>query len=169
MAFAFKASPETGTWDIAIKRATGSGASAAKSFGNASGFDCQKAVANWSDALGSRWHFVCQIRQTLAERGSLVRLFGAGRARSGRRTQASACYPFATRLDFGVAAYANNHDGIGITLHLRALVFVNPKSGHSAHSLTHDVSGLLGGADIQALIGYGRAGPGRCSACGASP
>ena len=31
VAFAFNASPETGTWDIAIKRATGSGASAAKS------------------------------------------------------------------------------------------------------------------------------------------
>src|SRR6516225_5517733 len=29
--------------------------------------DCQKAVANWSDALGSGWHFVCQIRQTLAD------------------------------------------------------------------------------------------------------
>src|SRR6516164_9687707 len=36
------------------------------------GVDCQKAVANWSDALGSRWHFVCQIRQTLAD----VRLDG---------------------------------------------------------------------------------------------
>ena len=31
------------------------------------GVDCQKAVANWSDALGSRWHFFCQIRQTLAD------------------------------------------------------------------------------------------------------
>jgi hypothetical protein len=31
------------------------------------GVDCQKAVANWFDALGSRWHFVCQIRQTLAD------------------------------------------------------------------------------------------------------
>src|SRR5215475_14378872 len=31
------------------------------------GVDCQKAIANWSDALGSRWHFVCQIRQTLAD------------------------------------------------------------------------------------------------------
>src|SRR5262249_49893302 len=31
------------------------------------GVDCQKAVANWSDALGSRWYFVCQIRQTLAD------------------------------------------------------------------------------------------------------
>src|SRR5262249_32394388 len=31
------------------------------------GVDCQKAVANWSDALGSRWHFVCQISQTLAD------------------------------------------------------------------------------------------------------
>src|SRR5215472_14180042 len=29
--------------------------------------DCQKAVANWSDALGSRWYFFCQIRQTLAD------------------------------------------------------------------------------------------------------
>jgi len=28
---------------------------------------------------------------------------------------ASACYPFGTRPDFGVAAYANNHDEIGIT------------------------------------------------------
>jgi len=34
---------------------------------------------------------------------------------SGRRTHASTCYPFATRPDFGVAAYANNHDEIGIT------------------------------------------------------
>src|SRR5262249_3521732 len=33
---------------------------------------CQKAVANWSDALGSWWHFVCQVRQTLAD----VRLDG---------------------------------------------------------------------------------------------
>jgi hypothetical protein len=28
---------------------------------------------------------------------------------------ASACYPFATRPDFGVASYANNYDGMGIT------------------------------------------------------
>jgi len=28
---------------------------------------------------------------------------------------ASACYPFATRQDFGVAAYANNHNEMGIT------------------------------------------------------
>src|SRR5262249_16113521 len=39
--------------------------------------------------------------------------------------RASACYPFATQPDFGVAADANNHDGIGITLHLRVRVFVN--------------------------------------------
>src|SRR5262249_38462627 len=31
------------------------------------GVDCQKAVANWSDALGSRWDFFCQIGQTLAD------------------------------------------------------------------------------------------------------
>jgi len=42
--------------------------------------------------------------------------FGAGRGQdSGRMPGASACYPFATRPDFGVAAYANNYDGIGIT------------------------------------------------------
>src|SRR5262249_85713 len=30
--------------------------------------DCQKSVANWPDVLdGSRWHFVEQIRQTLAD------------------------------------------------------------------------------------------------------
>jgi len=27
---------------------------------------------------------------------------------------AAACYPFATQPDFGVAAYANKRDGIGI-------------------------------------------------------
>jgi hypothetical protein len=37
VAFASNASPETGTWDIAIKCATGLVASAAKSFGNALG------------------------------------------------------------------------------------------------------------------------------------
>src|SRR5215469_7463779 len=31
------------------------------------GVDCQKAVANWPDALVSWRHFVCQIRQTLAD------------------------------------------------------------------------------------------------------
>src|SRR5262249_12398001 len=31
------------------------------------GIDCQKAVANWSDALGSRWHFVSKIGQTLTD------------------------------------------------------------------------------------------------------
>ena len=35
-------SPETGTWDNAIKRATGLGVSAAKSFGNASGLTARK-------------------------------------------------------------------------------------------------------------------------------
>jgi uncharacterized membrane protein YcjF (UPF0283 family) len=34
--------------------------------------------------------------------------FGAGNAGTG-------CYPSATQPDFGVAAYANNHDGTGIT------------------------------------------------------
>src|SRR6476620_2525418 len=36
------------------------------------GVYCEKAVANRSDALGSRWHFARQIRQTLAD----VRLHG---------------------------------------------------------------------------------------------
>jgi len=34
---------------------------------------------------------------------------------SSRMPDASACYPFATRPDFGVAVYVNNHDEIGIT------------------------------------------------------
>src|SRR5215469_13351043 len=46
---------------------------------------------------------------------------------SGRRTHASAWYPFATRPDFGVAAYANNHDGIGITCIFRVRDVVNPR------------------------------------------
>src|SRR5215813_349762 len=33
------------------------------------GVDCEKAVANRSDALGSRWHFARQIRQTLTDVG----------------------------------------------------------------------------------------------------
>ena len=45
----------------------------------------------------------------------------------GRMPDASACYPFATPLEFGVAAHADNHDGIGINLHLRVRVFVNPR------------------------------------------
>src|SRR5258707_14790791 len=36
------------------------------------GVYCEKAVANRSDALGSRWHFARQIRQTLTD----VRLHG---------------------------------------------------------------------------------------------
>ena len=44
-----------------------------------------------------------------------------------RRTHASTCYPFATRPDFGVAAYANNHDEIGITCILEVRDVVNPK------------------------------------------
>ena len=46
--------------------------------------------------------------------------FGAGKV-------ASACYPFATRPDFGVAAYANNLDRIGIICILEVRVFVNPQ------------------------------------------
>ena len=46
---------------------------------------------------------------------------------SGRRTHASTCYPFATRPDFGVAAYANNYDKIGINLHFGVRVVVNPQ------------------------------------------
>jgi len=41
---------------------------------------------------------------------------------------ASACYPFATRPDFGVAAYANNHNEMGITWVLGREFFVNPKA-----------------------------------------
>src|SRR5262249_37615974 len=46
---------------------------------------------------------------------------------SGRRTQASSWFPFATRPDFGVAAYANNHDGIGITCIFRVRDVVNTR------------------------------------------
>ena len=35
-------------------------------------------------------------------------------------------YPFATQPDFGVADYANNHDGMGINLHLRVRGFREP-------------------------------------------
>ena len=38
-----------------------------------------------------------------------------------------ACYPYATRPDFGVAAYANNHDEMGITWVLGREFFVNPR------------------------------------------
>ena len=47
--------------------------------------------------------------------------FGAGRP---------ACYPFATRPVFGVAAYADNHDEMGIICIFRVRDVVNPKSGH---------------------------------------
>jgi hypothetical protein len=43
-----------------------------------------------------------------------MRFSAPGGQDSGQRT-ASACYPFATRPDLGVAAYANNYDEIGIT------------------------------------------------------
>jgi len=48
---------------------------------------------------------------------------------------ASACYPFATPSDFGVAAYANNDEGMGITWNLRVRVFVNPKADITGHLL----------------------------------
>ena len=63
-------------------------------------------------------------------------------------TDASACYPFATRQDFWVAAYANNHDEMGITWVLGREFFVNPqkrtlvkRSGMSAlcHKQTYAV------------------------------
>ena len=38
-----------------------------------------------------------------------------GGARSGRMPDASACYPFATPPNFGVAAHTNNLDRMGIT------------------------------------------------------
>ena len=41
---------------------------------------------------------------------------------------ASACYPFATPPDFGVAAYVINDEKMGITCNLRVRVFVNPKA-----------------------------------------
>ena len=48
---------------------------------------------------------------------------------------ASASYPFATPSDFGVAAYANNDEGMGITWNLRVRVFVNPKADITGHLL----------------------------------
>ena len=51
---------------------------------------------------------------------SLVRFLAPG-------ADASACYPFATRPDFAVAAYANNHDEIGITCIFRGRDAVNPQ------------------------------------------
>ena len=49
------------------------------------------------------------------ERREVVHFSATRGQDSGRRTRASTCYPFATRPDFGVAAYANNDDGTGIT------------------------------------------------------
>src|SRR5262249_28879896 len=46
----------------------------------------------------------------------------------------------ATRLDFGVAAYAKDDDGVGITCILRVRVFVNPQRAPttSVHSVSTD-------------------------------
>jgi hypothetical protein len=61
---------------------------------------------------------------------ALPRRMVLGQTGSGRMPDASACYPFATPPDFGVAAYANNDEGMGITCNLGVRVFVNPQSGH---------------------------------------
>src|SRR5262249_40869309 len=64
---------------------------------------------------------------------------------------ASACYPFATRPDFGVAAYVNNHDEIGITCILEVRDVVNPQK--RTLELSCEMSAMCQKADIQAAIG----------------
>jgi len=53
------------------------------------------------------------------ERFDHTTILAPGEPRGGRMPDASACYPFATPSDFGVAAYANNRDGMGTICHLR--------------------------------------------------
>src|SRR5262249_58701453 len=67
------------------------------------------------------------IRQSACPDYDRSRRPAGGKAHSGRMPDASACYPFATQRDFGVAAYANTHDGMGITCIIRVRVFVNPQ------------------------------------------
>jgi len=59
---------------------------------------------------------------------------------------ASACYPFATQPDFGVAAYVINDEEIGITCNLRVRVFVNPQKRTS--ELSRGMSATLPKADM---------------------
>jgi hypothetical protein len=68
-------------------------------------------------------HRVERVKATLGRAAAPpVRYSAPGAALVQRR-----CYPFATRPDFGVAAYANNLDRMGHNLHFRVRVFVNPR------------------------------------------
>jgi len=61
---------------------------------------------------------------------------------------ASACYPFATQPDFGVAAYVINDEEIGITCNLRVRVFVNPKADIGTQSWNVRYVAKSGHADL---------------------
>src|SRR6202048_4011406 len=98
------------------------------------GVYCEKAVANRSDALGSRWHFACQIRQTLTD----VRMHGRYINKS---------------LDVGMRSrLGDDHSAITMAdQHIRTCLVENPArrsyvcgdTRPGALDNTHQVNGVL--------------------------